>query len=135
MSPCKKSQRGVVLVDRTRLTWISTYNGPPFHPDGDYDFSCTGSEKCRSNCNKVSVHAEERALIAANRDFKGGEMVHVKTIDGRLATSRKPSCWQCSRMIVQAGLAGMWLYQEGGWKRYTAKEFHQLTLKNCGLEE
>lgn len=126
-SPCCKSKRGIVLVSSSGIEAVAC-NAPP---EG---FSCTGTDFCKKNCNKLCVHAEEAALL----DHTGGgdlEMIHVKTVNGELVPSGNPSCWQCSRAIVHAGVKGMWLYHADGWKRYTANEFHRLTLQNCDLME
>lgn len=128
LSTCAKSKRGVILVSPDGADFVWSINKPP------KEFECSRDEWCRTNCNKVAVHAEERAIISAQCDLTGWEMFHAKH-DYRdwykIVPSGPPSCWQCSRMIVEAGIAGMWLYHEDGWKRYTAEEFHQLTLDYC----
>ncbi len=74
------------------------------------------------------------------------DLVHVKIgDDGRLVAGGLPSCWQCSRAILDCGfIDGVWLYEEwptsdGGvsdvWHRYTAESFHRTTLYNCGMLE
>lgn len=142
-SPCAKSKRGVALWGALPPSiWgrqlppflILAHNGPPSGTP------CQGREICGSNCNKIAVHAEERALLKLtrqmNRDGRsslGASMLHVKVVDGELVPSGPPSCWQCSRMILEAGVASMWLYHEEGWREYPAEEFHRLTLKECGL--
>jgi len=40
---------------------------------------------------------------------------------------------ECSKLMLAAGVAGVWLYQEAGWRRWTAAEFHQATLQKLGL--
>lgn len=152
---CHKSQRGVVLYnperERERLTagetlatvnreWIavaSGRNGPP-HP-----FVCaSGSLECRARCNKYCVHAEDRAIRAAlgADDVHDLELVHVKVLDGQVVDGGPPSCWQCSRTILDVNLRGVWLYETEhlgnagkGWIFRTAEAFHYETLRNCGL--
>lgn len=159
-SPCAKSQRGVVLFNqsfedtRVRLgmnapegpaPWTSLarsivmatgFNGPP---EG---FSCDGSERCRANCGKLCVHAEQRAILeGCTLDDVGDlDLLHVKVVNGVVVPGGGPSCWQCSRQIVDVGLLGVWLFESedldpriGNWKYYTAHEFHTVTLKNAGL--
>lgn len=121
---CHKSKRGVVIKG------INTYwanNGPP------QGFICTGNERCRLHCSKVAVHAEERAILKAGLFTRGAEMIHIKVVDEEAVPSLLPSCWQCSRMIVESGISGMWLFHSEGWFRYTAEEFHRETLRNCNM--
>jgi len=127
-----KSQRGVVLWHRETGLYSSGYNAPPL------PFVCDGSDKCRTNCSKTAVHAEQLALMEAlnwfdfNRLYEC-EMIHVKIVDGLPVVSEKPSCWQCSKLILAAGLKSMWLYQKEGFVEYSAYDFHRITLENCDL--
>ena len=131
-SPCR-SKRGVVIYDPTAGTCRgSGYNGPPAQ------FGCPGRDRCRGKCGQLAVHAEVRAL----RSVVGGgelDLVHVELApDGRVVACDGPSCWQCSREIVDARfVAGVWLYEvaPGGaaWRRYSAVEFHCASLERCGL--
>ncbi len=127
-SPCQKSKRGAVLF-MGDVPVGGAFNGPPT------GYECRDNGSCRRVCAERCMHAEERVFIKAGRliDLAVCEMVHVKIRDGLLMPSGNPSCWQCSRTIVDVGLAGMWLYHEEGWKRYTAKEFNDLTLFECGI--
>jgi deoxycytidylate deaminase len=124
-SPCAKSKRGVVLRG---LNTYAAYNGPP------EPFSCGTSTGCSpSSCVKVAIHAEQRAIMKAGPFAKGSEMIHIKVKDEVGVVSGPPSCWQCSRMILEAGISGMWLLHDEGWVRYTAEEFHKQTLENCNI--
>ena len=130
-SPCAKSKRGVVVFQTggampTQLI-ASGCNGPPG------DFVCDGSDACRAVCGKIAVHAEDRAIRGAGRFAEGADLLHVKVVDGVAVPSGGPSCWQCSRTIVDAGIEGVWLLHADGLRRYTAAEFHCLTLAACGL--
>lgn len=136
-SPCAKSQRGVVLFRDERLGQRGHrepiavgFNAPP------QPFACDGSAACRGACNQVAVHAEQAALMYAaahGRKTDQAEMLHVKVVDGVAVPSGGPSCWQCSRLLLEAGVAGMWLLHEDGLRRYDAITFHRLTLESCGL--
>jgi deoxycytidylate deaminase len=117
-SPCQ-SKRGVAIWSGEDL--ISTgYNHKP------KPFACDGSDECKAHCNKDAVHAEQAAIICGNRVHRC-QMLHVKTRDGLLVTSGGPSCLQCSKLILEAGISFMWLYHEHGWRRYGAVEFHHLS--------
>ena len=115
-------------------------------------FFCAGTEACRVACGKLCVHAEARAIRAAvtvaRGDIDGLELVHAKVVDGELVAGGGPSCWQCSREILDAGIAAVWLYETGDpklapwadlyrppgtWRRYTAEDFHRATAAACGL--
>jgi len=135
-SKCK-SQRGVVIWNRKVGLVSYGWNAPPL------PHVCDGSEKCRANCAKTAVHAEQSALMKLPMvpfiiEAAGGigecEMLHVKVVDGKAVTSEKPSCWQCSKLILAAGLKYMWLYQSEGYVKYTPEEFHEQTLINCDLK-
>lgn len=147
-SPCAKSKRGCIVVDsdtRAFTVYGSGFNGPP------PPFSCDGSESCRSSCRHVCIHAEARAIIAATssagnrtvplsltcrlKALSGLAMVHIKVDAAGVAVpSGPPSCEQCSKLVLDSGLDGIWLWVEADdWRFYPAKEFHDLTLKHCGL--
>lgn len=117
-SPCAKSKRGVVVyVVSSGIDIASGYNGPPAGG------ACAGDAVCRAACGKLCVHAEMRAIRQAHiqlhrRELGIGSMaaceaVHVK-VDGpgmMLMPGGGPSCWQCSREVMDVGLAGFWLYE------------------------
>jgi deoxycytidylate deaminase len=60
-------------------------------------------------------------------------MLHVKTVDAELVASDKPRCVACSKLILDAGITTMWLHLAGGWRSYTAAEFHARSLANSDL--
>lgn len=135
-SPCAKSQRGVVIWNRELFDYIAMgWNHPP------KGFDCDGSEACREYCNRVCVHAEQHAILQAKSGIHGYEMLHVKVVDGEPVPSGPPSCWQCSRLILEAGISKMWLLHESDrhgklvthLQAYSAEVFHSLTLQNCHL--
>lgn len=130
-SQCQKSQRGVVIWSRNSGLVAVGANHPPT------SFCCDGSESCRASCNKVCVHAEESAILAMIGKrvdpSEHLEMIHVKVVKGEATPSGPPSCWQCSRKILDSGIKTMWLLHEEGLCSYTAEEFHRLTLEHCDL--
>lgn len=136
-SPCAKSKRGVVIWKGEQVLG-SGYNHPPT------GFTCDGSAGCRASCGKVAVHAEQAALLQCLGkclDVAGAEMLHTKVSlvgDSYVGVfGGPPSCPDCSKLILQSGIAGMWLIEEREGRptpvRYSADDFHRLTLKNCGL--
>lgn len=182
LSPCAKSKRGAALFNRVSADalepggewgpgsfrrssmpdWdqakaeaavvIATgYNGPPT------PFQCHGTPACRLACPKLCMHAEDRAirLGCSLDDVSDLELVHVKVVDGQVVPGGPPSCWQCSRTVVDVRLRGVWLYEralhdndaddgspltaiaidgEPAWRFYAPETFHSWTLRECGLE-
>ncbi len=74
------------------------------------------------------------------------ELVHVKVVGEVVVAGGPPSCWQCSREVVEYGIRGVWLYTEqpddpempdvaqpGVWRYRTGAEFHRDTLLRCSL--
>ncbi len=124
-SSCQKSKRGVVIWSNPwRGFIVQAHNGPP------PGFACDGSDACRSACGKLCQHAEMRALFLARL---GTDLLHVKVVDGKAVPSGPPSCWQCSRAILDQGIQRVWLLHEDGLWSYSAEDFHVQTLQNCGL--
>jgi len=143
-SPCR-SKRGVALYDmRTGAFRGAGFNGPPG--------GCPGRETCAGTCGQRSVHAEVRALRAAveygihGRAEGPWDLIHVElAADGGVVACDGPSCWQCSREILDVGfVGGVWLHEEwptedggwtpGIWHRYTPEEFHRVSLQRCGMK-
>jgi hypothetical protein len=175
-SPCAKSKRGVVLFNREKSDQVADqWNEPAVTPQTypilvneviagrgfngqPLGFSCTGSSVCRRDCSKLCVHAEQRAIWSAGSldDVVDLELVHVKVDEtGVIVAGGNPSCWQCSRFVLDVGIRGVWLYEgveiryaEDGrmhpeitveyvepwtWRYYKAIDFHKHTLRNCNL--
>lgn len=120
-SPCR-SKRGVVIF-RENLRIGSGFNHKP-------DGSCEGSAECKATCRREAVHAEQHALLRAGLHAQGCEALHVKTVNGQLVASGGPSCAQCSKLLLAAGVTAVWLYHDSGWRRYEASEFHRLSLES-----
>lgn len=149
-SPCAKSKRGVVLFDDNfgpSSQIVIAGAGSNGQPPG---FACSGSDACRRDCAKLCLHAEDRAIrdaLVLWGDPTDLQMLHVKVVGGAVVPGGGPSCWQCSRLVVELGLRGVWLYEriaarfvpevpvppEGDWRFYTAEEFHRATLRACGI--
>lgn len=134
-SPCQKSKRGVCIFNLEQGVIISSGFNSPSKGAG----SCTGTETCRKNCSRVCVHAEQAALLQAMSygcRITGLDMMHIKVVGGQPVEGGPPSCSDCSKLILASGIRFMWLLETGrGWVRYSAKEFHMETLRNCGLLE
>lgn len=124
-SPCR-SKRGVVVFHDDHVV----SNGYNFKPRG---FDCDGSDACKAACRREAIHAEQMALLSFSAAFgrSSRDLLHVKTVDGRLVASGGPSCVECSKLILACGIAGVWLFHENGWRRYDAAEFHRLSLESA----
>lgn len=141
-SPCR-SRRGAVLFwsgdDRTcfdePLVLGSGFNGPP---RGVY---CDGSADCKAVCSRTAIHAEQAALLARARGrelrMPGAiiEMLHVKRgfSTSIPCFSPVPSCLECSKLMLAAGVDFMWLYAATGWTRWPMAAFHAATLSACEM--
>lgn len=98
-SPCAKSKRGVVLWDPVTNRIVGRgHNAPPV------GFKCDGSDACRQACGKLCTHAEVNAVFSAGHRAVKADMLHIKTVDGQPVPSGPPSCWQCSRNLISAGV-------------------------------
>jgi len=125
-SPCAKSKRGVAMRHPSRIGVSRGWNYPAVG-------RCDGSEACRRDCGKICIHAEQAVLLV--QSGFGAEMLHVKVVNGQGVPGGPPSCAECSKAILTAGVAWMWLWEEarGGWVRYTARDFHLATLETLRL--
>lgn len=158
-SPCAKSKRGVcvyrvlpvtahrpgrdevVVAEVTDLLSVG-YNR---QPGGECD-----GVTCRPVCGRICVHAEMAAIRNAvavasaalgvpTPRLVGCEALHVKVVNDQLVPGGGPSCWQCSREVLDVGLDAFWLYENTAdgpmWIRYTAESFHSATLAEMARED
>lgn len=122
-SPCR-SKRGVTIFRASGTLSASGHNHKP------RGFDCDGSPACKATCRAEAIHAEQEALLQAGIYAAGADLLHVKVDEtGRLVPSGGPSCVECSKLILAAKIAGVWLFHECGWRRYPAAEFHALSLE------
>lgn len=123
---CGKDRRGVVIIKHGALIGYGA-NGPP------PGFPCVPGY-CKEICSTYSVHAEMRAIARAVKDghgieLQGSRMYHARTIDTKLADSRKPRCAQCSKHLIEFGIAEFVLRHAEGYTIYTAEELHRLSIE------
>ena len=128
-SPCF-SKRGVALFNNKTLEAIGVaYNSPP-RPSTE--FSCTKDLTCKKTCSKFAVHAEQRVLLKFPQEsYANVDLLHIKTVGKQGVPSGPPSCPDCSKLIVENKISGVWLYHENGWQRYSSTDFHKKTLEFC----
>lgn len=122
-SPCQ-SKRGAAVFSVSNGVALIEARGHNTRPDG----ACTGSDECKATCRETAVHAEQMALLHAGRNAMRAHMVHLKVVDGRPVVSGVPSCLQCSKLMLAAGVAFVWLLHEAGWRCYPMADFHRATL-------
>lgn len=163
-SPCAKSKRGAVVYDAAAYKTPEGMEHPRSlagrprvlgagHNGMPYPFACGGS--CGKACSPLCMHAEQRAVRVAEREghdliaIGSCDLIHVKVVGGVLVAGGGPSCWECSKLVVESGIAAVWLYEEqparpapagsGGirppslWRRYPAIDFHIATARACEL--
>jgi deoxycytidylate deaminase len=126
---CSKSKRVAALIKPNGL-YVTGTNSPPS------PFSCKSNEFCKKICNQICIHAEERALLLALKQYSKVEdciCLHLKIVNCEPVVSGNPSCVTCSRKLLECGVKYMYLWQEKGWQQWTTEEFHFETLKNLGL--
>lgn len=132
-SPCVQ-KRGASIYSPERQVIESTgFNHPPL------GFHCGKSYKCKMRCMRENLHAEQAAIMSVDPKEAAFDcdLVHVKVIDGSPVACVTPNCLECSKFINLAGIRGVWLLHEAGWKRYSAAEFHSESVKayRTGYEE
>jgi deoxycytidylate deaminase len=152
------------------LPAASGHNGPPWWPSWTIDelgetpatYSrplCDGSAACRRDCSRRCVHAEARALdaILPTLFHRAGllRLVHVEIDEGgQVVMCDGPSCGECSKMILDRGVGGIWLYERqmqdiharevtgqgavvitagARWRYYPAREFHDATCERLRI--
>jgi deoxycytidylate deaminase len=120
-SPCR-SKRGVVAFRGSHILARGYNYKSSLDP-------CNGSEVCKATCGRLAIHAEQQVLLQRGTDVAGCEMLHVKTVDGRIVPSGGPSCVECSKLMAVSGIAGMWLCHYDGWRWYPIDEFHELSVE------
>lgn len=151
-SPCQ-SKRGVVIFSESGGYQTSSgtsgriitrgFNRPPA------PFVCDGSDRCKQTCGRSAVHAEQVALLAAGWQAHGESLLHIKVVDGQPVGSLNPSCLECSKLILEAGIVRVYLLHDSGsvslrgstfsWEPidehlvvagYMAEEFHRRTAED-----
>lgn len=142
-SGCRMSKRGAVIFRRHGGLYTAGIVAGlgANHQPGPH--ACDGSPACESACGQLCVHAEVAAIRNAPGPLVfGAILIHVKVVDDKIVATGAPSCWQCSREILDVGIAGVWLYEttphdprlpptvDPFWKYYSAREFHVQTLKH-----
>lgn len=129
-SGCQKSARGVAIWNPDGILALGT----------NYPASgvCDGSEACRRDCPRICVHAEQDALRLTSPGPVAGRpscLLHVKVDRARqtMIPSGPPSCVECSKLILAAGIETIYLLHENGWQHYDAERFHRLSLEHHRL--
>jgi deoxycytidylate deaminase len=124
-STCEKSKRGVVIAKDNKIIGKGTNNPPG-------NFECNLKD-CYDICRNYTVHAEQNAIFDAlkkNNNLEDSRLYHVKFKDGIPQYSGSPSCVECSKLILRAGIEEVVLeHANKEFALYTAEEFHLLSLE------
>jgi dCMP deaminase len=129
-STCKKSQRGAVIFKGWEILGIGC-NTPTY-----YEGTCNPCvrEKIKDDTryeNCSAIHAEEMAIIDSGKQGKkieGSTMLHVKLKNGKNEACGKPSCTECSKMVLMSGIKEFIMREEGGYAIYPSEEFNRLSF-------
>lgn len=137
LGPCAKSKRGAIVFSRNpEVIYGNAHNSPP------WPYECSKTDDCKKDCGRICIHAEQRAILQMLAgDYQPRpsyrevelEIVHAKAVDGKLVGSREPSCDQCSKLIIEACVSRVWLFDGTSWNSWDAASFHRATLRNLGL--
>lgn len=121
-SRCEQSQRGVIIVQNNVLIGRGC-NNPPL------EMACV-PETCYKICAQYCVHAEQNAILNAadSHQLSGATMYHVRVKNHVVMPSKEPCCVECSKLVLQSGIAEFVMKTEQGVCRYAAQEFHELSL-------
>lgn len=131
-SPCR-SKRGVVLYDPHGAPSGAWHNGPPKD-------ACPGSAICTGTCSQRAVHAEVRALRAAQiartaTAALGGRLEPLDLVHVERAADGCRFCAAGDRFIapdihlIGNGPGTLTCEAEASWHHYSAEEFFRLTLE------
>lgn len=130
-APCAKDSRAAALVSPGGLLLTLANNGPPF------GFRCTRDAACAATCGRGAVHAEMRALLGVELASRANaDMFHLRVdATGEPQPSRSPRCVDCTKHMLDAGVAALWLWhgRDNGWKRYPMVEAHALSAAARGV--
>ena len=127
-SRCKKSKRGVVLVNNGMI--IGRGYNEPLLPD-----LCCVRENIHDNTRYdlcSALHAEQMAIAeAANGLYRiqGARLYQIKTKNGEKVHSRNPSCTLCSRLIYGVKISEVVLWHKEGYAVYDSQEFNRLSYE------
>ncbi len=126
---CTKARCGAVIVTQGEIIGRG-YNAPPL--DSDAHRMCQadrsrGEPKYDKTC---CVHAEWRAIMDALRRKPAklaGSTLYFARIDteGNLLPAGEPFCTVCSRLALDAGIAGFALQHEHGITVYATGEYNR----------
>jgi len=138
VSDCRNSKRGAVVFRTLNNAEVRIlgygHNRLPAH--GKCATTCANT-----SCGKRAMHAEQRAILQAIWHagasepswpvlvLAGADLLHIRVELGQKVPSREPRCVPCAALALHAGIAGVWLYHEHGWRRYPADEFYRISCE------
>lgn len=128
-SSCKKSQRGAVII-KDGVKVGEGYNKPTIPTRCCLRVHIHDNSKTEL-CS--AVHAEQLAIITTpSHLMHGATMYHAKVKGGVEVPAGPPSCTQCSKLVLESGIAEFVLWQkfpEGPrYVIYNIEEFNRLSF-------
>lgn len=123
---CAGDKRGAVLV-RVEDGEVLGFGWNGLHKGIDCGGGC-------AECSKWALHAEQRALLDARRvyDLSGTDMIHgrFEGVDWALQAGRGPRCMECMKLLLEAGVEGLWLFVGVGvWERFVVEDFYRRVVR------
>lgn len=129
---CRRAKCGCVLVKAGQIIGTG-FNSPPHDDeeqrtcDNKYTYSQGKKLKYDVTC---CVHAEWRSLMEALKKhqdkLKGSTLYFMRIEDGK-PKKTQPFCTVCSRLLLEAGVKEIVLWQQEGLISYNAPEYNQIS--------
>lgn len=67
--------------------------------------------------------------LKEGNDLKGTTLFHIKVKGGHPEASERNTCDQCSKLILQSGIAWIVLWHRKGYTLYTTQEVYENSMK------
>lgn len=130
-STCLRAKCGSVIISIEGEVIASGFNSPPrdlesqrrcMTDKSSYDSKVTDKTCC--------IHAEQRALLAADRNRLVGSTLYFIRLDqsGTRSFSGNPYCTICSKMALDLGVKYFGLFHKDGPVLYETEEYNQLSF-------
>ena len=136
-STCRRSRCGSVIINGG-VVLGEGFNSPPRNLESQRRCSRLKEDlHAKVTDRTCCVHAEQRAMMAALRDYgkdAGGAVIYFARLgdNGRIKKSGEPYCTICSKMALDIGIDRFVLWQERGVCSYSCEEYNQLSYEYKG---
>ncbi len=134
---CQRDKCGSVIVKNNEIIGVG-FNSPPCHKESQR--RCLDTKEnyhVKVKDKTCCVHAEQRAIMDAlqkNPDKVQGSRLYFMRLDekGKLSRAGRPYCTICSKMTLDAGIAGFVLWHAEGIKVYNTEEYNLFSFNYRG---